>query len=77
MVTANTTMQSIIEQQCKKRRIANPSADRYDSYSIFNVNLSKIKSGDVYTMEEVLGKYLDLMDVHDFILSVPALLRVL
>ena len=70
---ANTTMQSIIEQQRKTRRIANPSADGYDLYSIFNVNLSKIKSGDVYTMEEVLGKYLDLMDVHDYILSVPTL----
>ncbi len=62
-------MQSIINQQKKKRRIANPTADGYDLYSVFNVQLSKVKNGDVFTIEEVLGKYLDLIEIHESIIS--------
>lgn len=67
--TNNNPMQSIIDKQRKKRRIANPPADGYDLYSILNVNLQKIKNGDLFTMEEVLGKYLDLISIHEGIIS--------
>jgi splicing factor 3A subunit 3 len=67
--TTTSKMQSIINQQRKKRRIANPSADGYDLYSILNTQLSKVKNGDVFTMEEVFGKYFDLVSIHEAIIS--------
>lgn len=66
-------MQSIINQKQKKRRIANPAADGYDLYSILNTSLSKVKNGEMFTIEEVLGKYLDLITIHESIISSPPL----
>ena len=73
-ITGNT-IQSMIEQteKRKKRRMANPSADGYDLYSILNVELQKIKNGDLFSMEEVLGKYLDFVQIHEGVISVQGL----
>ncbi len=66
-------IQYITEQQNKKRRVANPAADGYDLYSIMNTSLKPIQRGDLFSVEEVLGKYLDLISLHESVISAPSL----
>eukprot|EP00553_Chaetoceros_curvisetus_P009393 CAMPEP_0204621034 /NCGR_PEP_ID=MMETSP0717-20131115/6887_1 /ASSEMBLY_ACC=CAM_ASM_000666 /TAXON_ID=230516 /ORGANISM="Chaetoceros curvisetus" /LENGTH=574 /DNA_ID=CAMNT_0051635367 /DNA_START=24 /DNA_END=1748 /DNA_ORIENTATION=+ len=56
-------------QSGKKRKMGNPMADGYDLHSIIHQPLSRIKTGQTFSMEEVMGKYLDLQSIHQSILS--------
>ncbi len=73
--TTTSSLQTMVNQQekRKKRRLANPIADGYDLYSIMNEELNSIRKGDVFSIEEVMGRYLDLIEIHDSVLSVPSL----
>ena len=55
--------------QSKKRKLGNSIADGYDLHSILHEPLHKIKSGQTYAVEEVLGKYLDLHSSHQSFLT--------
>lgn len=71
--TSQNTIQYITEQQNKKRRVSNPSADGYDLYSIMNTSLKPIQKGEIFSIEEVLGKYLDLISLHESVISATTL----
>lgn len=58
-----------IKQPSKKRKLGNVVADGYDLYSILQVPLNKIKSGQMFSAEEVMGKYLDLHSCHQSFLD--------
>ena len=44
----------------KRKRKGNPAADGYDLHSLIKAEVSRVRSGDVFGSEEVMGKYLDL-----------------
>lgn len=49
----------------RKRKYANPEADGYDLSSIVASETVKVRDGRMFSAEEVLGKYIDLNDVHE------------
>jgi len=71
--TSGLDMNLIQNTERKKRRVANPSADGFDLYSILNSELNKVKNGDLFSVEEVMGKYVDLIHLHESIISTPSL----
>jgi Splicing factor 3a, subunit 3 len=58
-----------IKHHSKKRKLGNAVADGYDLYSVLQVPLNKIKSGLMFSAEEVMGKYLDLHSCHQTFLE--------
>lgn len=54
----------------KQLRAGNPSADGYDLHSLLT---SKFITGQQFSTEEIMGKYLDLQHVHELVLSCPTL----
>ena len=53
-----------LHEHSKKRKLGNVIADGYDLHSILQQPLSKIRSGQMFSVEEVMGKYLDLNPCH-------------
>mmetsp|Transcript_8509 Transcript_8509/g.10919 ORF Transcript_8509/g.10919 Transcript_8509/m.10919 type:complete len:731 (-) Transcript_8509:82-2274(-) len=51
--------------QSKKRKYGNPEADGYDLAGTISFDVSKIRDGNAFSLDEVLGKYLDLANVHE------------
>ena len=54
-----------LQMHSKKRKMGHPVADGYDLHSVLYQQLYKIKSGQIFSVEEVMGKYLDLHPSHE------------
>ena len=54
----------------KKRRVGHPAADGYDLHSFLHTHLDPLPADQVFSTEEVFGKYLDLHDIHASAISV-------
>ena len=66
IVDSNNLESSVLNApNSKKRKIGNPTADGYDLHSILHQQLVKINSGQTFSVEEVMGKYLDLHPFHE------------
>jgi splicing factor 3A subunit 3 len=61
-----------LTQGSKRRKIrhGNPQADGYDLHSLLLTEMAKVRGGDLYSPQEVFGRYLDLTDVHDGLAAV-------
>ncbi len=66
--SASTTVNHLLNHS-KKRKLADTVADGYDLHSIIQDPLSKIKAGQIFSEEEVMGKYLDLNSCHHSFLT--------
>jgi splicing factor 3A subunit 3 len=69
MIEDGNGVESGIKHHSKKRKLGNAVADGYDLYSILQAPLHKIKSGQMFSAEEVMGKYLDLHTCHQSFLD--------
>jgi len=49
----------------QKRKHGHPLADGYDIASLIATETSAVRSGEVYTPEELFGKYLDLVSLYE------------
>jgi len=49
----------------QKRKHGHPLADGYDISSMIAIEAGAVRSGEVYTPEEMFGKYLDLVPIYD------------
>lgn len=49
----------------QKRKHGHPEADGYDIASLVATETRAVRSGEVYTPEEMFGKYLDLVRIYD------------
>ncbi|KAL7480860.1 hypothetical protein ACHAW6_006527 [Cyclotella cf. meneghiniana] len=49
----------------KKRKHGHPIADGYDIASLVATETRAVRSGEVYTPEEMFGKYLDLVNIYE------------
>lgn len=48
----------------KRKRRGDPAADGYDLHSLIKLAAGKVRGGDAFSPEEVMGKYLDLTEAH-------------
>ena len=61
---------SALSEKHKKRiRKGNPEADGYDLSSLLTLECQKMTEGGMFSGEEVLGKYLDLNVIHDYVIQ--------
>ncbi|KAL3817046.1 hypothetical protein ACHAXA_002958 [Cyclostephanos tholiformis] len=49
----------------QKRKHGHPLADGYDISSMIAIDTGAVRSGEVYTPEELFGKYLDLVPIYE------------
>lgn len=49
----------------QKRKHGHPLADGYDTSSLIATEAAAVRSGEVYTPEELFGKYLDLVPIYE------------
>ena len=59
----------------KKRRVGNPAADGYDLHSFLHTHLDPLPADQIFSSEEVFGKYLDLHAIYSSSLEVTAFHR--
>jgi splicing factor 3A subunit 3 len=70
-VTSSTMMEQQHQQQLpsllsgQKRKHGHPMADGYDISSMIAIDTVAVRSGEVYSPEELFGKYLDLVPIYD------------
>jgi splicing factor 3A subunit 3 len=53
----------------KKRRVGHPAADGYDLHSFLHTHLDPLPADQVFSTEEVFGKYLDLHAIHAVVMG--------
>ena len=67
----SSTMEQQHQQQLpsllsgQKRKHGHPMADGYDISSMIAIDTVAVRSGEVYSPEELFGKYLDLVPIYD------------
>ena len=72
MAAASSTMMEQQQQQQlpsllsgQKRKHGHPVADGYDISSMIAIDTIAVRSGEVYSPEELFGKYMDLVPIYD------------
>lgn len=73
LAAANSTMMEQQQQQQlpslflsgQKRKHGHPVADGYDISSMIAIDTVAVRSGEVYSPEELFGKYMDLVPIYD------------
>ena len=56
---------SLLQMSGQKRKHGHPLADGYDIASLIATETAAVRSGEVYTPEELFGKYLDLVQIYE------------
>ena len=57
--------QDTVQPVGKRPRLGNPAADGYDLYASVSQNLQSLQNEMLFTLPEVLGKYLDLQELYE------------
>ena len=67
-ITANSTTQSSLQSMLlsgRKRKHGHPLADGYDIASLIANETTAVRSGELFSPEEMFGKYLDLVPLYE------------